>query len=176
MDRRQLFKALIGGSVVATVASAKESTTPLVIVESETPAWHWHQDPSGHWWLVRWTGWKSFADSLNIAGQHVAYPAMARFSRKRDQSRPFIYSSFPGVCATFRQGDMFTVSLLQEQRILLPEWPSAVSKADDLAKAERWSHTRLIAFMVKASRIDWERNRLLINLPSWELDRAIEAA
>ena len=136
--------------------------------------WHEHQDQSGLWWMIRWTGWKKIPSSADLVSQHVACPVTEYQSTKRDPLRPMVYASFPGARGVFNDGDALNIARRPEQQDLLSRWPSAFSTADDLSLAQSWNFKRLREFIEKAARIDWYGNPQLLRVPPSELDRAIE--
>lgn len=136
----------------------------------------WYEDLSGAYWFIRWTGWKTIPASQDLAAQYLAYPVDGGASRTVDGLRPMIYSSFPGDCSVFRRGDMFDIAIKPEQIDFMPEWPNEFSLKTDLTRAQAWAFSRLKSFIEKAAKIDWHGNSQLLRVPTWDLNRAIEAA
>ena len=170
MDRRGLFKALIGGSAVAAVPAVAKPT-PL-----ETDKEHWCQDHSGHWWRMYWTGWKTMSNMQELACQHIAYPVTERFSKVRDLTRPCLYSSFPGGCSAFQRGDCFDIAYRSEQTAIVPDWANLNSPPQDLHEAEMWSYRRLRDYVEKVARVPWDKPPYIITRSRYEWERMIEDA
>jgi hypothetical protein len=171
MDRRGLFKALIGGGAVASVPPVAAHSATLDIEKD-----HWVQDRSGKWWWMCWTGWKSSYNSREMACQHIALPVAFDGGKLIDRRRPMLYSSYPGVCTTFNEGDCFNVCVQQEQMKLTPEWPNFNSNPKDLSKAEIWSYRRLREYIEKDVWFNWDGSPYSASSdrPA-ELSRKIEA-
>lgn len=58
--------------------------------------------------IVKWTGWKEFPDSTKIVGQWLA----------ENKNGNKIYSSVPGCCSDYIDGDIFNVSTMPHQNYL----------------------------------------------------------
>lgn len=170
MDRRQLFKALIGGGAVAAVPAVARPAT--IDIEKR----HWIQDRSGHWWLMHWTSWKPMSSASEMVCQFIAYPVIATSSNVVDLTRPSLYSSFPGACHWFMRGDCFDLAYRAEQAAVVPGWVNSASPEGDLRRAEMWSYRRLRGYMEKVARLSWDQHPYLITGYKFEWDKMIEEA
>src|SRR6185312_6625874 len=112
MNRRSLFKALLGataGAAVPAVATAK-SACRLENKPTDLEPFKFHKTWSDgpYIWKGVWTGWKSCYESANLYGQAVALPSNPDGSV--DVLRPWIYYTSGGRFGVYQKGQNFDLS------------------------------------------------------------------
>lgn len=136
MNRRAMFKALVGGAAVVTVATNVNGSE----IKSRFKGWS-----------VRWTGWKNNANSADIAGQFIA--GKLDKSGNLDPYYPLVYSSCPGFSDVFFKGDTFNIGYVCNQMRV----DGTSSEADKLkAQVQTWQSLKY--FMDnKILKINWTK-------------------
>ncbi len=87
-------------------------------------------------WRVRWTGWKTTADTFHLIGQYYAYKGADKHTAKR------LYASYPGGEGAYILNQTFNIGLKEGQTIVCPH-----EGGEDLSKYQLDAKRRILALI-----------------------------
>lgn len=139
MKRRGFFTALGGAVAVTAAVAVAETPEPLEMPDVI----------NYNGFIVRWTGWKEMAQSLDRAGQWIARPADGKpiICKEYPWGCEGVESSFPGGVGYFCTGQWFDTCFWDGQREVVDNANDWYERPGLMLKAQRDALAKLKKFI-----------------------------
>src|SRR6185312_8597547 len=155
MNRRSLFKALLGATAGAAVPAVATATSACRLehdhykLYSSPFQWLIDSNPSALW-IVAWSGWERVSPVSDVlTGQSTARPVNEDLSR--DRLRPLMHQTVGGVGGPYQMADMFRADHLEGFPLI-----TLTSTPDEKDQAARKTMRLLLQGLIdRVNKVKW---------------------